>query len=694
MLVRLIASVFVDLTGKSPHALLPGICFLVLMAFACGGAMAQSLRTAAGFSVEGDPEWNRDRVSQVLGRYQLRLEPPIDKPDADDAAYYLAEFLRNRGYPEALVRYSFESGKVVFRVERGERIRYGGATFHGSEALSRERMNVIFENAMRQVTLTPFGPIPFTERGADQAMLALRRAFENEGYAAVRLELERELSGRLMYLSVQIDEGPLHVVRHVDIRGAEIPAALLKEADALRGKTYYPGIGAHARSELLLGLQNAGFFDASVDGETRIAADGTVTVEMHANPGRRYRLGEVEITGNKRSLSGSVLGLLRLRSGEYYENSTIDHALRRLWKTGAFSEVEPVESPQRDGTIDLLIRLEESRARDISLTVGYGQWEQGFAKVTITDRNFFGTLNRAFITGLASFRTLGVSGGITDPFFLGSESEGTLTAYVLRRETPAYRSTFYGGGFTLIRTHDATNTTGWRAGFSWRASEGTTLFGNEDPGDADIDYRLGELTFGQTWDRRNDPINPKSGFFLSWDAALASKAFAGDLSFGRVEGQATFYLPLMAIEPSRPFVPFVVLNHRAGIILPYGDTGQVPVQERFFLGGPESIRSFQLDGMPPRSENGVPTGGQLSLLVNAEIQIPVFGPLYGVGFIDAGNLSTTASTFDWDETRIAAGIGARLYTPIGAVRVDYGYNLIRGAGDPIGAWQFGFGFTF
>jgi outer membrane protein insertion porin family len=98
--------------------------------------------------------------------------------------------------------------------------------------------------------------------------------------------------------------------------------------------------------------------------------------------------------------------------------------------------------------------------------------------------------------------------------------------------------------------------------------------------------------------------------------------------------------------------------------------------------------------MAPRDSEGAPGGGLFFLLANAELQIPVFRALYLVGFLDAGNLATSLEEFQWEDTRVAAGLGARLYTPLGAVRMDYGYNLIRGEGDPIGAWQFGFGFTF
>jgi outer membrane protein assembly factor BamA len=65
-----------------------------------------------------------------------------------------------------------------------------------------------------------------------------------------------------------------------------------------------------------------------------------------------------------------------------------------------------------------------------------------------------------------------------------------------------------------------------------------------------------------------------------------------------------------------------------------------------------------------------------------------------VAFVDLGNLAPTWQDAEIEQTRIAPGLGLRFYTPIGAVFVDYGYNLIRLDGDPVGAVQFGFGFTF
>jgi len=106
------------------------------------------------------------------------------------------------------------------------------------------------------------------------------------------------------------------------------------------------------------------------------------------------------------------------------------------------------------------------------------------------------------------------------------------------------------------------------------------------------------------------------------------------------------------------------------------------------------VRSFQLDGLGPKDSGGDPIGGLAMLLFNLEIQWPVFNNIYVAAFADAGNLWSSASDIQPTNLQLGVGPGLRIYTPLGAVRIDYGYNVNRTAGDPIGAWQIGFGFTF
>jgi len=664
------------------------VLILPLMA---GPLMAQP---ASGFRVEGPAGMDNAAVLRAVSPYDLRLDPPIDGPRADDVAFYLQETLHDRGFPKAAVGYRFDRDQLVFHIEQGQRHTISSIAFEGGGGIGIDRQRAVFESTLRQQTLTPVGPIGYVESALRAASNSLANAYSASGFIRAEVRWESDFHTRGAGVRVLVSEGPRFAVTSIVIEGEGVPEALDRELRGLEGETYFPGFESVARARLLEGLRASGFFDATAKGDVLLSPDGNADLLLSATPGKRYMLGTVLVEGARQTSQRSLLGRLGLSKGKPYNASAVQAGIRRLWRTGAFAEIKPEWKPRPDGTIDAVLRVEEAPSKQITSTVGYGQWERFFAEIDYADNNFLGSLNRFFVSTAISTKTYAVLAGITDPWIFRTEAEGTLSAYFLRTETPAYRSTFYGGSVGIERRFNPPNTTSWRAAYEWRVTTDTTIFAENDLDGALVDYRLGAVTFGQTLDRRNDPLAPMSGYLLSWDGGVASRALLGEVSFGRIRTQATAYIPLRQIEPERPFVPFFVLNHRIGLIAPYADTADVPVQERFFLGGPDSVRSFLLDGMAPRDSDGDPAGGEFFFLGNAELQIPIWRVIYGIGFLDVGNLASKIDLFEWDDTRFAAGLGMRVYTPLGAVRIDYGYNLVRGPGDPVGAWQFGFGFTF
>jgi len=664
-----------------------GLRFLpvVLMALAALPAAAAPVSGAA-FTVSG--EIGPATVRRWLDRYDIRLTMPVDAPAADDAAFYLREALMREGFAAARVDYELSGGMVHFTVERGSQTRIGRILLDGSRPLDPGHERLIFLNAIRQATLTPFGPPPFVESAVETATARLKSAYATHGYPAAEVSVEPLPRGHRMDLRLDIRPGLLHRISSIEVVGTNEPADLR----SAEGRVFRPGETALLRQRLLDSLRAGGHLDARVAATTETGPDGEVRVNLKAELGPLFTLGEIRLNGLRRTREAAALGRLGLRPGEPFNSREVDEALRRLWATAAFEDIRDQVRQLPGGVAQIELDFQEAAAKDFSFTVGYGQWDQAFGEATYTDRNIFGTLNRLTLSGFASMRRYAATALLTDPSLFTSNVSGTLGAYFIRQETPAYRSNFYGGLIGLERLFDLRGSTGWRAGYEWRAIDDTEIFG--DDGGEDYDYQLGRLSFGQTLDRRNDPLVPMAGYLLSWDSSVASKYLGGDVTFFSLTGQATYYLPFLKVRPERPYVPFMVFNHRAGLQLPFDGTSAVPIQERFFLGGPDTVRSFQLDGMAPRASNGAPLGGQAFLLGNIELQVPVVGPFYLVGFLDAGNLAAELDSLDWEATRLAAGAGARLHTPLGAVRLDYGYNLIRGDGDPVGAWQFGFGFTF
>lgn len=671
---------------------------LLLLAVAAGVLFGESAwsraRSTQDFVFEGDTVFTRAQLEQALRRYDISLAPPIERTTADDAAYFLREFLFGQGFPDAEVDYRFDPGQVVFTLSEGPRFHIGHLDFSESVALTRERMEGIFVAEMRQQTRTPFGRLRFVESAVAAGGDQIRLALVQDGYLDAVVQATPEFDGPLVNLSVSVTEGRRYIIDQIRVQGGVVLPEVNDAIARFQNKTYRPGDEFLLRSQVQDILRRKGYFAAEVGEDAAFGPDdGTVHITLRITSGAPYRVGKVTVDGNRRTLTSAVLRRLGIKAGPY-DATAIDTGVRRLWFSGAFADVDLQQTPAADQTVDLHLKLEEGPARQVSATLGYGEWDRAFAEGTFTDRNFFGTLNRFSLRGFISQRSHGVGATLSDPWFLQTNLIGTAAAFYVRQELPAFNATQYGGGVGVERKANDSNRTGWRVGYQWKTVTNSTVFADDSLDGAALNYTLGELSFQQTLDRRNDQLSPMEGFLLDWQTDLASRFLLGEISFARLSGQAIWYIPLRKIIPERPFVPFLILNHRAGLMLPYADTDEIPIQERFFLGGPDTVRSFQLDGMGPRDAAGNIQGGLAYLLGNVEIQWPIWKAFYLAAFMDVGNLSPTVQDLSWDETRIGVGLGGRIYTPLGAIRLDYGHNLIRKDGDPAGAWQFGFGFTF
>lgn len=650
---------------------------------------------------EGNDSFRSPQLVAILrNRYYVPLTGDIEVTEADDAAYFLREFYFSRGFREARVTYTYTPSRppsVLFQVEEGGQVFIGNVTFEGESILPAQRLREIFDATVRQSTLRPFGQMRYVESAVDAGAQAVAAALAQKGFLLAEAEAsDPELAvNRLVNLTVQIRQGMRYFVRGVTFAGAPRDDATLRGVLAeYLDQPYQRNQESLMRTRVQDWLRNHGYATASVETTASLdPATGRVDIAFDVNAGSVYRIGTIRVQGASATSEQAVLSRFGVRRGDLYNSSEVDEGARRLWFSGAFSEADVERVPNSDGTVDLVLKLEETKAKRIQFGLGYSQWDRAYGEIHYVDRNFAGSLNRFSIDASISQRSYGIAGSLTDPWLFGSDFEGSVGISYARRELPAYRAIEYGGTLSLVRNFESTNLTGYRFQYGWKRVTDAVIFG-EDPDDPDPNYTLGSVSFSQTYDTRNNILSPMKGYYLNHEEELASRALLGDVSFARFSAQFTYYQPLREITTEHPFVPFVVFNHRAGVILPYGDTTVVPIPERFFLGGPNTVRSFQLDGLGPKDSGGDPLGGLAMLLFNLEIQWPVFNNIYVAAFADAGNLWSAAEDIQPTDLQVGVGPGLRIYTPLGAIRVDYGYNLNRIEGDPVGAWQVGFGFTF
>jgi outer membrane protein assembly complex protein YaeT len=650
---------------------------------------------------EGNTSFRSPQLVAILrNRYYIPLERDFDVTQVDDAAYFLREFYFSRGFRDARVAYTFTPSAppaVLFEIDEGEAHYIGWVRFEGESFLPPDRLREIFDAAVRTATLRPFGRMRYVESAVDAGAQAIANALAQKGYLLAQAEVlpPSEPLRDLVDLTVRIDQGVRYFVRDVSFSGSPLDHATLRGVLAeYLDQPYQRNQESLMRTRVQDWLRNHGYATAAVT--TTAALDpvsGKVDVAFEIAAGGIYRIGAIRVEGAQATSESAILSRFAVQPGDLYNSSLVDEGARRLWFSGAFAEADVERVPNSDGTVDLVLKLQETRAKRIQFGIGYSQWDGGYGEVHYIDRNFFGSLNRFSVDATVSQRSYSFATALADPWLFGSDFEGTVGLSYAKRELPAYRATEYGGAVSLQRRFESVNLTGYRFQYGWKRVTDAEVFG-EDPDEPDPNYTLGSVSFNQTYDTRNNILSPMKGYYLHHEEELASRALLGDVSFARFSAQFTYYQPLREITTERPFVPFVVFNHRAGVILPYGDTTVVPVPERFFLGGPDTVRSFQLDGLGPKDSGGDPLGGLAMMLFNLEIQWPVFNNVYVAAFADAGNLWEAAEDIQPTDLQVGVGPGLRVYTPLGAIRVDYGYNLNRTEGDPVGAWQVGFGFTF
>jgi outer membrane protein assembly factor BamA len=197
------------------------------------------------------------------------------------------------------------------------------------------------------------------------------------------------------------------------------------------------------------------------------------------------------------------------------------------------------------------------------------------------------------------------------------------------------------------------------------------------------EYDVASTGLAATYDRRDNKVLPHSGYIVSASAEVAPELLS--VSFARAVLKGGYYIPWGRST-------FMLLG-QGGVIYPLGD-GDLPIDERFFNGGANTVRSFNEREMGPQDPNGEHIGGEAYTAFTAEWDFPLVGDLYGAVFVDAGNLLPLAEDFGLSNMRYALGMGLRYYLPIGPVRFDVALNPDPEEGETNGSLHFGFGFSF
>ncbi len=616
----------------------------------------------------------------------------------DEAAHALLDDLQLRGYFAADVTWHPQDGPhgrtIRFVVDRGKPVRLHAVRFAGVASIPHERiekqMASLQGNALRKRLLRP--------SVLAEDLAGVRALYREEGFTSVRIgrpQIALAATGDSAEVDVVIVEGPRFVVGEVTFpdTAAASEGDLRAWTPLAPGETFSPRRLAESEQALKDRLDIRGFPDAGVESRVALAApDADVAFDIV--PGDRKTVGQIAFEGGRVTKEKTIRRAVTFGVGDLVSRNALLRSQQQLYRTGLFSSVKVTYAPaDGDGgsAQRVTVRVEEAPPLTFGMGVGYDSEDGPRASVLLGYSNLAGRNVGIALQGLLSgkqrralvtLRRRRVFGNTIDSLasilFERSEQSAfvetrrALSARFEQRPKPRWiRFLRYS-----IQEVRISNITDIQAALEAKFKDKLS------------DVRLADVGLGLVRDTRDDAFLPTRGGYGSIEGSVFAKPLASEESFVKLFLRGSW---TVTSKRGSRFASFL----RIGAEKPFADTELIPLSERFFAGGANTLRGFSTDSVGGLIDvPGFNAGGEALLLFNEEWHFPIWRSLRGELFLDAGNVYPRLADFDPTDLRSSAGVGLRLDTPIGPIRLEYGWKLDRKADETPGELIFAIGGIF
>jgi outer membrane protein insertion porin family len=636
--------------------------------------------------IRGLESMTENEVLQIIaGRLVYVSEKPANSWRANDAAYLVEQILHNEGFPEARVSGKIEANdQIVLYVSEGIRRSLGEVVIEGDD--DSESLIKLFKSPFTKKSFLQRRDIPFRDEDVAEGLDFMVRQLQSRGFwradVSIRTKEFDDKTGNVN-LVIQVMRGERFrignpTVVSPDGRGVKRAAT-----------TWEPFVGMWATTENINKLKVAiieafisrGYPDAGIFMNRRLGMNQYYP-EFRIELGVRVRLLEVDSKGLVRTRPKRINEIMKPLEGEWYDEAAMNQQVRKLLATGAFSSVRVETYEVSTKRINATLHFEESKAKDVALSGGYGSFNGPLFRSIYTDRNFRGQL-RAFSAGF-ELNERGLLGEVKliDPWW-GRNVSRELRWYSMNKSYGGY-GIFESGLESRWKWSLSDHfSLGFLLGYSFSSVDGEGL---PSAFLGDHLYSHARVGFIPDWDYRDSAVLPTSGWHLSLPFQLGSVVGRDENGYFKFGMDGGWYHAI-----NRTYQ--LGVGGYAEWVMPSGDIQDLPIDLRVFNGGSRSVRSFPERGLGP-TLGGAPYGGDFSWAVQTELSRPIRGALRAVSFMDVGGVSGNYTAPMGGGLEVAVGLGLRLDLPIGPVRLEYGHNLTRDRGEPPGTWHFAIGATF
>jgi outer membrane protein assembly factor BamA len=598
----------------------------------------------------------------------------------------IEDAFRHQGHRDVVVRSRFEKrawgDAVVYEVRAGPAATVGSVRIVGTEEAPP-----VFETRQG---------LALEDRSLEADVRTITRLLEDLGYAEVRVEADVPEGGGAVPVVFRVRPGAPTLVREVMVEGGPKDApkgAPLPELRLRKGEPYRLRELAADRNAVLAACRNEGYLQAEVRPEIVFSEDRSeVDVRLVVEPGRQTVVDHVVVAGLEHTEDIVVRRELTLEEGQPLGPDRLLESQRRLSALGLFERVSLGElDPERTDRRDVVVSFREAPVTTLAYGVGYSESDLLRASIEATRRNLFGMDRTLSAFARGSFRGSRFLLSYREPYLLGRKRELYATGFWEEEDRVSFDFNRVGGVLQTARTVRGHLTLIGRYLF-----QKTRVYRIEVPIE-ELDrqfrnYTVSGPSASLVYDTRDDPLEPRRGRFLGTDLQLSLEPLGGD-SFVKGFFQSASYQRLASRAT-------LALSARLGLgrTIGQGTPLVLPLPERFFAGGDYGPRGYAWDTAGPLrpGTNGelFPTGGNALVFGGAELRFDLGRRLTLGTFLDSGNVYILSRNIDLGDLRYSAGLGLRYRTPLGPIRVDWGYKLNRRPEESASHFHFTIGNAF
>ncbi len=681
--------------------------------------------SVADYIFDGNDNISTDDIKEKL---DLPLATPLDLDKIHEQVAKIRSHYVEEGYFLAEVNAEIvdrDDGdkNVIFHIREYGKVQVKRITILGNKALTDDDIkgHIFTREASLLGKLSGAGE--YKEEEFKRDLQRISAWYSENGYPDAhvtdsQIQLSEDRSS--MYITFRVEEGEYTTIGDVDVSGD-----LLGDDDKVRKLiTVKPG-EAFKLSALFADVKSIqdyfadrGYAYAVVEPRRRAGAEpNTIDIAFDVNPGELVYIGKIIISGNVKTEDKVIRRELLVNEGDLYHGTRVTNSEQMVMRTGYFDKVSvTTQVSNKDNTIDVLVEVTERSTGQFQVGAGFSSAESFIGTLQVSYDNFLGRGHFLSAQGTISKLRQLINIQFFEPYFFDSDWRFRISFFNYEYVYTDFTRDSYGGslGFGYPFTRDLVLDLTYTIE---NVKVETGSFGSKqrDLGSILNGGLTSSINATLTWDKRNNRLLPTKGYMLQGAVDIADEYLGSENEYIRFIGRARAYYPIF-------WDIILKFNLELGYIANWNAPDkEVPIFERFFVGGPNSVRGFERSSLgptrsfttnvidPTSSLTNFQIGGNKEIVFNAEIEIPIVKSMNisGVVFFDMGNAfnedQDLSLKIDWfadsqeeidSMMRSAMGFGFRWMSPMGLLRFEWGFPLHKKKNEDTTVFEFSIGNAF